>query len=155
MVSGFIWPWHHGLNSQFTYMFRIGLTASGWCNFPYADINRCICHDGFGRVMVIIFVLNASVSLRLVFPIGVLMLSTSPLLCAVSLVALTYGHPGTLDDRGALGATSHFNETCHRIAAAISNGSEVFFPCASSCFCSLLTFELIPGFLESLSSIYL
>ncbi|KAN0132341.1 FAD-binding domain containing protein [Lactarius tabidus] len=37
-------------------------------------------------------------------------------------------HPGTWADRENLGTTSQFNETCHRIAAAISNASEVFFP---------------------------
>ncbi|KAI9446106.1 FAD-binding domain-containing protein [Lactarius indigo] len=56
------------------------------------------------------------------------MLSTTPLLCALSLAALTYGHPGILDDRATLGATPRFKATCHRIAAAISNASEVFFP---------------------------
>lgn len=49
-------------------------------------------------------------------------------LCALSLGALAYGHPGTLDGRAALGATSQFKATCHRIAAVISNVSEVFFP---------------------------
>ncbi|KAI9449094.1 FAD dependent oxidoreductase [Lactarius psammicola] len=56
------------------------------------------------------------------------MLPTTPLLCALSLATLAYGHPGTLDGRAALGTTSHIKATCHRIAAAISNASEVFFP---------------------------
>ncbi|KAH9071148.1 FAD dependent oxidoreductase [Lactarius deliciosus] len=56
------------------------------------------------------------------------MLSTRPLLCALSLAALAYGYPGKLDDRATLGATSHFKATCHRIAVIISNASEVFFP---------------------------
>ncbi len=70
----------------------------------------------------------AAVSLKLrQFPSGVFMLSTTPLLCALSLAALAYGHPGTSDDRATLGATSQFKTTCHRIVAAISNASEVFF----------------------------
>jgi hypothetical protein len=73
-------------------------------------------------MITVVFKRHQLHSLRLGFPIGTLMLSTSPLLCALSLAALTYGHPGTLADRGTLGATSQFNETCHRIAAAISNG---------------------------------
>ncbi|KAI9439708.1 FAD-binding domain-containing protein [Lactarius indigo] len=60
------------------------------------------------------------------------MLPTTPLVCALSLAALAYGHPGTLDawldDRATLGTTSQFKGTCHRIAAAISNASEVFYP---------------------------
>ncbi len=62
------------------------------------------------------------------------MLSTTPLLCVLSLAALAYGHPGTLDDRATLDATSQFKATCYRIAAAISNASEVFFPCVSHVF---------------------
>ncbi|KAH8983408.1 FAD-binding domain-containing protein [Lactarius hatsudake] len=50
------------------------------------------------------------------------------LLCALSLAALACGHPGTLDDRATLAAISRFNATCHQIAAAISNASEVFYP---------------------------
>ncbi|KAH8989201.1 FAD dependent oxidoreductase [Lactarius hatsudake] len=42
--------------------------------------------------------------------------------------SLAYGYPGKLDDRATLGATSHFKATCHRIAATISNVSEVFLP---------------------------
>ncbi|KAH9030957.1 FAD-binding domain-containing protein [Lactarius hengduanensis] len=56
------------------------------------------------------------------------MLSTRLLLCVLSLAALAYGYPGKLNDRATLGATSHFKATCHRIAATISNASEVFFP---------------------------
>ncbi|KAI9430139.1 FAD-binding domain-containing protein [Lactarius psammicola] len=64
------------------------------------------------------------------------MLSTTSLLCALSLAALSCGHPGTLDDRATLAATSQltlavtsqFKATCHQIAAAISNASEVFYP---------------------------
>ncbi|KAH9015946.1 FAD-binding domain-containing protein [Lactarius deliciosus] len=57
------------------------------------------------------------------------MLSTTPLLCALSLfrVAL-FGSPATLDDCATLGATPQVKATCHRIAAAVSNASEVFYP---------------------------
>ncbi|KAI9439709.1 FAD dependent oxidoreductase [Lactarius indigo] len=56
------------------------------------------------------------------------MLLTTPLLCALSLVALAFGYPATLDDRETLGATHRIKATCHRIAAVISNASEVFYP---------------------------
>ncbi|KAI9439710.1 FAD-binding domain-containing protein [Lactarius indigo] len=56
------------------------------------------------------------------------MLSTTPLLCALPLVALAYGHQQTLDDREILGPMPQVEATCHRIAAAISNASEVFYP---------------------------
>ncbi|KAH8979805.1 FAD-binding domain-containing protein [Lactarius akahatsu] len=56
------------------------------------------------------------------------MLPTTSLLCALSLAALACGYPGTLEDRATLVTTSRFNATCHQIAAAISNASEVFYP---------------------------
>ncbi len=68
------------------------------------------------------------------------MLSTRSLLCALTLAAFAHGLPGTLGDR----ARSDFNVTCNRIAAAISNSSEVFFPCVYYVFNHVLTSELIP-----------
>ncbi|KAH9167831.1 FAD-binding domain-containing protein [Lactarius sanguifluus] len=53
------------------------------------------------------------------------MLSTTPLLCALSLVRVAlFGYSSALDDC----ATPQVKATCHRIAAAVSNASEVFYP---------------------------
>ena len=50
---------------------------------------------------------------------------TTSLLCVLSLTVVAYGQrEGSLGKR----ATSHVQDTCHRIAAAVSNVSEVYFP---------------------------
>jgi len=50
---------------------------------------------------------------------------TTSLLCVLSLTVVAYGQrEGSLGKR----ATSHFQGTCLRIAAAVSNVSEVYFP---------------------------
>ena len=53
------------------------------------------------------------------------MLLTTSLLCVLSLTAVAYGqHEGSLGKH----ASFHFQSTCRRIAAAVSNVSEVYFP---------------------------
>jgi len=58
-------------------------------------------------------------------PISTIFMPLTSLLCVLSLTALAYGQrEGSLGKR----ATSHIQGTCHRIAAAVSNVSEVYFP---------------------------
>ena len=48
------------------------------------------------------------------------------LVFALSLTAIAYDHPGDFGHHA--GPVSHIQGTCHQIAAAVSNVSDVYFP---------------------------
>ena len=74
------------------------------------------------------------------------------LVSVLSLTAVTYEHPGNFGH--CAGFASHLQRTCCQIAAAVSNASDVYFPCMRSLLSKRARAELEIKLIHNMSPIF-